>query len=225
MTTPKSPEGDDQLPPASTSPAPPAPGSIPPGAVFLSQEEHNRNQAELRVLRKAQKALQEKEEKEASERARAAGEFDKLVANERQKRIEAEERASALERRQQVSDAIVARGLTGERAAALVRLVDSTIEDAAAAVEDAVAKFPSLFGPETPATPAPPPAPKRAPVGPATPPSAPQSGASGKSLPDGYLSPEEFMATPPQVRATAAFQARIAISQPHWEQMVSFREA
>ena len=53
-------------------------------------------------------------------------------------------------------------------------------------------------------------------VVPKTPAAGPAVPADDSRKPTGYISPEEFMATPLAERMTDEFQKRVAISEPQW---------
>lgn len=139
------------------------------------------------------------------------------VEQERAAREQAEQRAAALERDGRLRDAISARGLTGERAEVVRRLVDQTAEDIGAAVDATISGYAKMLAdPE----PAPPPRPRmvRKP-GPTTPPAA-----LGRTvLPKEFVTPEEFLATPRGVRMSEEFQKRVAASRPYWR--IPFRRS
>ncbi len=134
------------------------------------------------------------------------------IEDERAARELAEQRAATAERASALSDAISAKGPTGERAQLARRLVDQTAEDLPAAVDAVIAGLPRMFATEPS-----PPAPRavRRP-GPSTPPAL---GLARTMLPSGYVDPQTFMETPAHIRHTAEFRRRVEVSRPYWPAM------
>lgn len=211
-------------------PTPPSRDALPPGHLVLSEAEHNRLQAELRQANKRLAQIEEqrlaRERDEKIEQERAAGRYDAAMAEERAARQKAEERAARLEKAQQLRDIITDRGLAGEKAAALRRLVDLEAEDIAAEVDATLAAFPNLFGAADPtpppADPAAPPARAARRSGPTTPPAIGVQ-AGHKKLPEGFVTPEEYLDTPLATRYGPEFQKRVEASKPHWPKKIPAR--
>ena len=205
------------------TPAPtPTPG-IPAGHVAISEAEHNRTNAELRRLKKdaadreaADAAATTQADREAAE---ARGQYDAALAAEQTAREAAEAQVTALTGETALLQEVTRRGFGGEQAAALLKLTDaSTVTadaGAEAAVEAAIAKYPALFKPATPApapgTPAPAPAPTSQNLPPAS-----VDYSQGHETVDGFLTMEEYLRTPASERVTESFQARVAKSEPFW---------
>ncbi len=205
--------GETPTPPAAPQPAPPAAPSVPAGYTQVSEAEQNRINAELRVLRK-EKADREAAEAEAERvAAEARGQYDQALAAEKARAAAAEARATELAVDGALRNAVMAEGLAGDQAAALLALVPKsqvTVTDgvadpaaASAAVKAARAAYPSLFAApapatETPAPAAPPTVPGATP--PATPPAPPGGGAE--------MTMEEYLSAPQKVRLSKDFQER-----------------
>lgn len=218
----------EQQPPTPEVPAAP---QVPEGMVMVRQSEHDAVQGDLRRTRKENATLKqadtERQRKETQDAAVAAGRFDEALGAERSARTTAESRASKAELGDAITDVLLSRSYTGEQASAIKQLVnrdavelDSNGEpvpaSVAVAVDSVVARFPNLF--DTTAPPPPPPdVPGRTPrrPGPATP--APDA-QDGK--PEGFISQEEYAATPQAVRFTEAFQARVKLSEPFWPKFI-----
>lgn len=224
-TPPPDPENQDPQPPAlrRQQRSDDDPG-LPPGHIVLAEAEHSRLQAELRQANKRlaqieeQRLAREREEKIESERA--AGRFDAALAEERIAREKAEQRAVRAEKAQQLRDLISDRGLTGERAAALRKLVDLDAQDLATEVEATIEAFPNLFGTSEPS---PPPADPQRMVrrpGPTTPPATPPTQNKYNRLPADFVTPEEYLDTPMHVRYSDEFRKRVEASKPHWPKKI-----
>lgn len=204
------------------------PAPAPAGTVAVDPAEWNRVNAENRRLRKqqekAEKAERDRKAQEDVEAAEAAGEFQKGVDAANKRADDAEAKLAEREIRDAVRDYIGTLGLSGSKAAALLRLVDLKIvdEDAPESVEAAVGvvlqQYPDLFAGET--TPSSDDTDKetrrmRRQPGPSSPPDAEKT-----TLPADYVSPEEYVATPREVRYTDDFRARVAKSRPYWPKIL-----
>lgn len=224
---------DDGAPGDPPAPAtPPTPPATPPAdTVTIDRSEHDRIQAENRRLKKAAKDREEQEAQAKAQReadaARAAGDFDKALGIERAEK----ERLQGLLQQRNARDAVVAeaaaRGLNAEQARALARLTETSgietddlgevrADQVATAVEATLQAYPNMFkaGPATPPSDDGKGGKPRRQAGPATP------TGDGGGKPEGYVSPEEYTATPQEVRHTAEFQARVARSRPYWPKVV-----
>lgn len=217
-------------PPTSSTPpepaTPPAPSGPPAGYVQLSEAEHNRDQAALRKLRREQDQREAADSERQRQEQEARGQYDAALETERQQRVAAQARLRDLAVQGAVRDAVMAEGLSGEKAAALTRLVptssltvgeDGTVDLAAAreAVQSTRSQYASLFGEQSatpPADPATPPAAPQRPQPPATPP--PPSGDAG------LVTMEEYLETPQHIRMTPEFQERVKRSEHTWPKEV-----
>ena len=200
--------------------------SVPEGMALVTKAEHDQNAAELRRLRKQAQDRERADQDAAAARARqeaeAAGNYQQALAAAEARRQLAEDNARALSQREALRDAIMLRGYAGEQAAAIVRLANTaniTPEDpasAVAAVDSVVTQFSSLFSAPAPGNsgtrPAPAPAAPR-PASPAAPVVSPNTGV-------GFLTMEEYLATPFEARMTPEFQKRVQMSQPRWPTQV-----
>ncbi len=204
----------------------PTQSELPEGFVAVKQVDHDAQAGDLRRIRKENVALkQAKEDRDLAdqaEAAKAAGDFDTALGAERDARKAADKRASKALLGDAITDVLLARNYTGEQATAIKRMVDrDTVEldgsgepvaaSVTAAVDSVVEQFPNMFNTEAP-TDTPKPA-RRA--GPATPPPGAQDGK-----PEGYVSPEEYQATPMATRYTDAFRARVEVSRPFWPKVI-----
>jgi hypothetical protein len=198
----------------------------PPGTVQLTREEHDRLQGEARTAKARAKKLEDaqadRERDERIEAQRAAGEFDTALGEERKEKDRLRQELEQRDVRDAVRDHISGLGLSGSKAAGLLRLVDlSTIDvgDSGApdptAVEAVVAatigQYPDLFNLESAQQPPNKEGRMKRTPGPAAPPSA-----SHDATPSDYLSPEEYTNTPHKIRMTPEFQERARKSRPHW---------
>lgn len=216
--------------PATSTPAAPATPELPEGMVMVSQKEHDAIQGDLRRTRtelKAKKdAEEDRERKERQDASVAAGKFDEALGEEREARKKADRRAEKALLGDAITDVLLSRNYTGEQATALKQLVDrDQVEldsdgapmaaSVAAAVDSVVERFPNLFDVKAPNADDPPPrTPRR--TGPATPPPENQGGK-----PEGYVSPEEYAATPMAVRYTDEFRKRAEMSQAFWPKNIN----
>ena len=203
----------------------PAAPAVPEGFVLVKQTEHDAAQGDLRRTRKElatrKEADEARERQDRADAAKAAGDFDTALGEERSITATANARASKAELGDAIVDVLLSREYTGEQATAIKQLVDrESVEldsngvpvpfSVTEAVDSVVKRFPNLFNPEKPAAPATDTrAPRRA--GPATPP--PESEGA---KPEGFISQEEYTNTPRAIRYTDAFRARVAISEPFW---------
>lgn len=208
----------------------------------VSESEWNKTQAELRRAKKALRALQAAQEDpddggEDDPEPQAQPKGKKGSDDRSERRIRrAQQRVEELERklrdrevRSSVLDALGERGITGKPAKALLRLIDAdsiTVdgtevdpESVSDAVEEAMAEYGDLFKPtrrgkeddvESRR--------KRRHGGPA----ATKGDAQGDK-PEGYLSPEEFLRTPVDVRHSPDFRKRVEKSRPYWPKRVPAR--
>ena len=175
------------------------PAGDPADRIELTRAEHNRTQAELRLLRqKVKEFTAPDEEREAAQEAQA------------EKLSEAENKAKAAERRAEVAEELATRGISGKRAALLRDLIAASPPPEGETVAAALDRIAAQYEITATVEPKPPPR-KTPPVGPANMPNAIAS-----MMPQGYVSPEEYKATPPAVRMTPAFRQRVAISEPIW---------
>jgi hypothetical protein len=216
--------GEVAAPPTVQVPAQP---ELPEGFVAVKQTDHDAQAGDLRRIRKENAALkQAKEDRDLAdqaEAAKAAGDFDTALGVERDARKAADKRTSKALLGDAITDVLLARNYTGEQATAIKRMVDrDTVElsggepvaaSVTAAVDAVVEQFPNLFNTEAP-TPENAERPARR-AGPATPPPGAQDGK-----PEGYVSPEEYQATPMATRYTDAFRARVEVSRPFWPKVI-----
>lgn len=210
----------------SNSPA----GFTPPeGFALVTQAEHDRNAAELRRLRKMQADREKADADATAERARreaeATGNYQAALQAEAARRQLAEDQARQLAQKDALREAIMLKGYAGEQAAAIVRLANvSTIPvdssgnadtgAAAAAVDGVLQQFSNLFKQGGA------PVPNPTNPNPAQPRSAPAAPARQEPIPTGFLSMEEYLATPVEVRMTPEFQKRVTLSQARWPKEV-----
>lgn len=217
-------------PPADPTQTPPPAASLPAGHVAISQEEHNRLQAENRRLRKAQDEAERKREAQEAERQRQAaeeqGDYQKALEQERKQREAAEERLRRASVADALRDEISSRGFSGQKAAALRRMVDAgSVQldqdgepnkgQLMAAVDTVMTSYPDLFPAPSGAEEEPEvkPTPRKA-SAPATPPNS--GGAQGD-----LLTMEEYLSTPANLRLTPEFQKRVERSRHSWPSAVS----
>ncbi len=212
---------------------PVAPFAPPAGYSLVSDAEHNRVNAENRTLNAAaQKRIDDDAAAEATrqtEAAAARGDFDTALSVEQGRTTEANARADRLAASNTVRDEIAAQGFSGEQARALNDLVNLdaiTITNGAAergsvtqAVTGVVGQYPAMFklasGTEPVVDPAQP-APSVRAAAPAVP------VTQGQHPGVGYMSPEEYMATPQNVRLhDPEFAKRVAASRHKWPTEVS----
>lgn len=203
---------------------------VPEGMVLLDKATHDAQGGELRrVKRELQQRKDADEDRERQERekaAREAGDFERLSEIEVEKRQALEARVRRAELGEALRDEIAGRGYSGEKAAAIKRLVDpNTVQydnegvpigaSVMAAVDRVVATYPNMFGEaaevERMAQPAQPRTPAR---GPSTPP------AEAPKLPSDFLSQEEYSNTPWEIRRTPEFQERAKRSEHFWPKVV-----
>lgn len=114
-----------------------------------------------------------------------------------------------------LAEAIASRGLRGDRAVALRKLIADPGDDIETAIDAHLAAFPTLFAEPTPA-----PRMRRG-LGPTTPPV--HSGALARR-PAGFVSREEYVATDHTTRMTPEFRKRVEVSKPYWPKAVSVSE-
>ena len=204
-----------------------APSGPPTGYIQLSEAEHNRAQAELRKLRKSDEARQTAEAERQRLDHEARGQYDAALETERTQRQAAEARVRDMAVQGALRDAVMAEGLTGEKAAALLRLVPTTqvavdsdgnpdAAAASAAVKATRAQFGSLFDVVATPAPTPPTDPAGTPAAPAArvaPPATPPPPSDGSGL----LTMEEYAATPREVRMTPEFQDRVKRAEHTWK--------
>lgn len=220
---PKAAEGD----PGSSDPKPKK--GDEPAVVSLSKEEHDAQNAELRILRKEKRdretakadAAREKAQKAAAE----AGDYEKGIELERAEKIAAQDRARRAELKLALSEAGEAREWTATQRKLATKLIDfdslefsdagEPLPESLSDTLDAIAvEYPEAFGavkagdPKDPADPEP----KR--TARKTPGTLPKD-QRGAPV-EGYITPEEYADTPPAIRHSEAFQKRVAISRDHW---------
>lgn len=208
---------------------PAAAPAVPEGFVLVKQTDHDSVQGDLRRTRKELATRKDadtaRESKDRVDAAKAVGDFDTALGEERNITRAANARASKAELGDAIVDVLLSREYTGEQATAIKQLVDRDAVEldsngvpvpasVAAAVDSVVERFPNLFNPVKPEVPA---ADAKAPrrPGPATPP----PGSEGVK-PEGFVSQEEYANTPRMVRYTDAFRARVALSEPFWEKHI-----
>lgn len=211
-----------------------------PDVVQLDRKEHDRLQAELR---RAQKALKDKEEAEAEARRQAAqkaaeerGDFETALKEEQKERERLKAQLAERDKKDAVRDAIAGVGLVGTKANLVRRLVDLSlvtetdgVYDAQAAVQAVVDEYPDLFGTETSEEDPSQAEPTQRRVLRGAAPAVRRGAAPAAQHPavpfEGYISPEEYAATPSAVRKTSKdFQQRVEASRPYWPKTISARD-
>jgi hypothetical protein len=201
---------------------------LPEGMVLVEKATHDAQGGELRRVRKAlserEAADEEREREDREKTAREAGDFEQLAGIEKEKRGKLEARLRKAELGDALRDDISGRGYSGEKAAALKRLVDpDTVQydsdgvplqaSLMAAVDRVITSYPSMFEQEKPEAPADHGKPPRQP-GPSTPPNA------ADALPTDFVSQDEYANTPWAVRRTPEFQERVKHSEHLWPSLV-----
>ncbi len=198
---------------------------------MVRQSEHDAVQGDLRRIRKENATLKQadtdRQRNERTDAAKATGDFDTALGEERSATAAANARASKAELGDAITDVLLTRSYTGEQARAIRQLVDrESVEmdtngepvaaSVTAAVDAVVTQYPNLFdntAPPPPDTPA-----QRAPrrPGPATPAPGVMDGK-----PEGFISQEEYSNTPQAIRFTADFRKRVELSEPFWEKHIN----
>lgn len=210
------------------APAAPAAPAVPAGHMVISDAEHNRLNAENRRLAAAATARTEADAAAETQRqqdaAVARGDFDSALSKEQERTTAANQRADRLATTDAVRDEIAVQGFGGEQARALKDLVNLgaiTITNGAAepaslkqAVSNVVGQYPAMFKlasgtePGTPAAAVPTPRSAAAPAVPVV---------QGQPVGVGYMTPEEYMATPQAVRISdPEFAKRVEASRHRW---------
>jgi hypothetical protein len=217
------PEGVQQTPPEK-----PAGATVPDGMVLVEKATHDAQGGELRrVKRDLAKRDEADEERTRTEReatAKDAKDYDTLAGIEAERREKLEKRLRRAELGDALRDEISGRGFSGEKAAALKRLVDpDTVQyddddtplqaSLMAAVDRVMGSYPTMFGTEKPAGDEQPGKTAR-PRGPSTPP------ADAAKLPTDFVSQEEYTNTPWETRMTPEFQERVSRSEHLWPKTV-----
>lgn len=224
--------------PVSGAPAPspdpspaPAPDPTPaPAPLNVDPAEWNRIQAENRRLKKAAKDREETDARKKAEEdaaaAKAAGDFDRALGVKDDENERLRQQLQQRDARDAVVAEAAARGLNAEQGRALARLTDIAgvetddlgevrADQVASAVDATLQAYPNMFqaapAPGTPGDP-PPARPRRGTV-PGTPPREP-------AKPEGFVTMEEYIATPQEVRLSPEFQKRVQKSRPYWPKIV-----
>jgi hypothetical protein len=227
--------GENTTPPATTPASPaeapaspaeaPAPRQSEGDTIALSKRQHDQLFGENRTLKEKLRKVEEAEAKRERDKLAAEGRYEDAVRVADEAREAAELRATNLAREAAVRDAALRRGWTPDQVTAAVdlaaldsvqlgedgRAVDATVETAL----DALAgKYASIF-----TTPAPGGDAGARPSEPAPTPGPTNPPAAGAPF-SGYVSPEEYVRTPQNIRMSADFQKRVHLSKPHWPQKV-----
>jgi hypothetical protein len=198
--------------------------------VTLSKKEHDAAFGELRLLKEEKRKREEREadeEREAAQKkAKDEGDYEAAVELERDEKKAAQSKAQKIGVKLALSEAAEERGWSVAQRKLARKLIDvekldfddegEPTVDSMKTVLDAVAEeYPDAF---TVAEPEPgdgeiEPGKKKARKAPATPP-------KGQKPFEGYVSPDEYMATPREVRLTPEFQGRVELSRAHWPDSV-----
>ncbi len=202
---------------------------MPDGMVLVDKATHDAQGGELRrVKRDLAKRDEADEEATRTKRevdAKEAKDYDTLAGIEAERREKLEKRLRRAELGDALRDEISGRGYSGEKAAALKRLVDpDTVQyddddtplqaSLMAAVDRVVGSYPTMFDAEKPASEEPEPGRPARPRGPSTPP------ADAAKLPKDFVSQEEYASTPWEIRRSAEFQERVSRSEHLWPKTV-----
>ncbi len=202
---------------------------MPDGMVLVDKATHDAQGGELRRakrdLAKRDEADEVRDREQRESTAREAKDYDTLAGIETERREKLEKRLRRAELGDALRDEISGRGFSGEKAAALKRLVDpDTVQysdddtplpaSLMAAVDRVVGSYPTMFGAEKPASEEQEPGRPARPRGPSTPP------ADAAKLPSDFVSQEEYTSTPWETRMTPEFQERVARSEHLWPKTV-----
>jgi hypothetical protein len=216
-------------PAAAVQPEKPAGATVPDGMVLVEKATHDAQGGELRRakrdLAKSQDADAERERTERETAAKEAGDYEKLAGIEAERREKLEKRLRRAELGDALRDEISGRGFSGEKAAALKRLVDpDTVQysddntplsaSLMVAVDRVVGAYPTMFGKEEKPASDEQPGRTARPRGPSTPP------ADAAKQPADFVSQEEYTNTPWETRMTPEFQERVSRSEHLWPKTV-----
>lgn len=199
--------------------------------VTLSKKEHDATFGELRRLKAEKKAREDAEAEEARQaaqkKAKEEGDFETGLELERAEKKAAQAKAQKMGVKLALTEAAEERGWSAAQRKLARKLIDTDelsfdddgepTADSMKTVLDAVAEeYPDAFtvaGGEEPPDGETEPGKKKARKAPATPP-------KDQKPFDGYVSPDEYMKTPFDVRMTKAFQDRVELSRGHWPESV-----
>jgi hypothetical protein len=198
--------------------------------IEITKAEHDAQNAELRLLRKEkrdrEKAKADAEREKAQKEAAASGDYEKGIELERAEKRAAQDRARRAELKLALSEAGEAREWNANQRKLATKLIDfeslefsddgEPLPESLSDVLDAIAaEYPEAFGAAKSAdSKDPDDAEPRKKSARKTPGSMPKD--HGGAPVEGYISPEEYADTPPNVRHSAAFQKRVEVSRDHW---------